>query len=189
MTLPGTVGGDDRIRLFVALELPVDAVEALVSWGKEHLTGGRPVTSFHITLAFLGSRSRSTLEPIVDVLRRESAATEPFLLEPVRYRETRSVGMLVLDDPSGRASALAERVQVGLEQPRGVRARAPHMAAARHRSALPRAPATRSVVTSPRPVRSVRCRCFAVTPVPVRGEVRGTGDMCTGRELRTTRRG
>ena len=116
MTRPGTVVGDDRIRLFVALELPGDAVEALVSWGTEQLSGGRPVTSFHITLAFLGSRWRSTLEPIADVLRRESAATEPFLLEPRRYRETSSVGMLVLDDPSGRATALAGRVQLGLER-------------------------------------------------------------------------
>ena len=50
------------------------------------------------------------------VLRREAAATEPFLLAPARYRETRWVGMLVLDDPSGRATSLAERVQVGLER-------------------------------------------------------------------------
>ena len=116
MNAPGTVESDDRIRLFVALEIPADAVEALVSWGRKDLTGGRPVSGFHITLAFLGGRSRSTLAPIADVLRRESAATEPFLLEPVRYRETRSVGMLVLDDPSGRATALAERVQLGLER-------------------------------------------------------------------------
>lgn len=116
MSQPATVERDDQIRLFVALELPDDAVEALVNWGEEHLTGGRLVTSFHVTLAFLGSRPRSTLASVVDVLRRESAVSEPFLLEPVRYRETPSVGMLVLDDPSGRAAALAERVQRGLER-------------------------------------------------------------------------
>ena len=116
MTSPGTVEGDDRLRLFLALELPPDVVAALVRWGKEHLTAGRPVTSFHVTLAFLGSQPRSALEPILDVLRRESAATQPFHLEPARYRETRSVGMLVLDDQSGRATALAERVQLGLER-------------------------------------------------------------------------
>jgi 2'-5' RNA ligase len=33
----------------------------------------------------------------------------------LRYRETRSVGMLVLADPSGRATGLADRVQSGLE--------------------------------------------------------------------------
>jgi len=116
MTSLGTVEGDERIRLFLALELPADVTAELVRWGKEHLAGGRPATSFHVTLAFLGSQPRSVLEPIVDVLRREAAATESFLLGPVRYRETRSVGMLVLDDPSGRATALAERVQIGLEQ-------------------------------------------------------------------------
>ena len=116
MSPPATVEGDDRIRLFLALELPADAVEAIVRWGEDHLTGGRPVTSFHITLAFLGSQQRSALEPVVDVLRRASAETEPFLLEPMRYRETRSVAMLVLGDPSGRATVLADRVQLGLER-------------------------------------------------------------------------
>jgi 2'-5' RNA ligase len=114
MSSPGTVEGDERIRLFLALELPVDVTLELVRWGKEHLSGGRPLTSFHLTLAFLGGQPRSALTDIVDVLRRETAATAPFVLEPTRYRETRSVGMLVLDDPSGRATALADRVQSGL---------------------------------------------------------------------------
>ena len=116
MTSRGTVEGDDRIRLFLALELPEDVVAQLVGWSKAHLSAGRPVESFHVTLAFLGPRPRGELERIVDVLHREAAATEPFLLEPVRYRETRSVGMLVLADPSGRATSLAERVQLGLER-------------------------------------------------------------------------
>ena len=116
MSSPGTVEGDERIRLFIALELPADVTLELVRWGKGHLSGGRPVTSFHITLAFLGGQPRSVLTEIVDVLRRETAATEPFVLEPTRYRETRSVGMLVLADPSGRATALADRVQSGLER-------------------------------------------------------------------------
>ena len=70
--------------------------------------GGR-VESFHITLAFLGHSTASELEPSSHLLRKEAAATEPFLLEPVRYRETRSVGMVVLADPSGRATDLAGR--------------------------------------------------------------------------------
>ncbi len=116
MSPRGTVGGDDRIRLFLALELPAGTVEELLCWGARHLTGGRAVASFHITLAFLGSQPRAALGPIVDVLRRNCAETEPFLLEPGRYRETRSVGMLVLGDPSGRAAGLAERVQIDLER-------------------------------------------------------------------------
>jgi len=54
--------------------------------------------------------------PIVELMCREASATERFELEVKRYRETRSVGMLVLADPSGRATSLADRVQGGLEQ-------------------------------------------------------------------------
>jgi 2'-5' RNA ligase len=137
VTSRGTVEGDDRIRLFLALELPEHVVAQLVGWGKAHLSSGRPVESFHVTLAFLGRRPRGELERIVDVLHREVAATEQFLLEPVRYRETRSVGMLVLADPSGRATSLAERVQLGLERlgvyERERRAWLPHVTVLRFR--------------------------------------------------------
>ena len=115
MSSPGTVEGDERIRLFLALELPDHVASELRCWGRAELTGGRVADAFHVTLAFLGGRPRSALEEILGVLRREAAATEPFALEPVRYRETRSVGMLVLADRSGRGTSLAERVQSGLE--------------------------------------------------------------------------
>jgi RNA 2',3'-cyclic 3'-phosphodiesterase len=115
MTSPGTVEGDERLRLFLALEVPDDVASALERWARAELGGGRVLESFHVTLAFLGGRPQSTLGQILDVLRREAAATEPFVLEPGRYRETRSVGMLVLADPSGRATGLTERVQQGLE--------------------------------------------------------------------------
>jgi 2'-5' RNA ligase len=77
---------------------------------------GRRLEAFHVTLAFLGWQPRSGLDGILDVLRREAAATTGFTLEPVRYRETRSVGMLVLDDPSGEATRLAERLHADLEE-------------------------------------------------------------------------
>jgi 2'-5' RNA ligase len=111
-----TVEGDDRIRLFLALVPPGDVTEELVRWGRRHLSGGRVLDSFHITLAFLGSQPGSSVGPIAELLRREAAATAPFELEALRYRETRSVGMLLLADPSGRATALANRVQRGLER-------------------------------------------------------------------------
>jgi 2'-5' RNA ligase len=110
-----TVDGDDRIRLFLALELPDDATDELARWGRRHLAGGRVLESFHVTLAFIGSQPRSSVGPIAELLRRGAAATDPFELEVLRYRETRSVGMLVLADPSGRATGLADRVQSGLE--------------------------------------------------------------------------
>ena len=115
MSAPATVAGDERIRLFLALDVPADIAAHLVRWGRRHLVGGRVLESFHVTLAFLGAQPRSVLGPVTGLLRREAAATEPFELGVVRYRETRSVGMLVLSDPTGRATALAERVQRGLE--------------------------------------------------------------------------
>jgi RNA 2',3'-cyclic 3'-phosphodiesterase len=115
MSSAGTVGGDERIRLFLALELPDDVASELRRWGRAELTGGRVPDSLHVTLAFLGGRPRSSLDEILGVLRHEAAVTDPFQLEPARYRETRSVGMLVLADRSGRATSLAERVHRGLE--------------------------------------------------------------------------
>lgn len=40
----------------------------------------------------------------------------PFTLRPVRYRETRAVGMLVLEDPNGGACRLAAGLHARLEQ-------------------------------------------------------------------------
>ena len=184
MTPPGTVEGDGPIRLFLALELPDDAVVELVRWGKQHLGHGRPVESFHVTLAFLGSQPRAALEPIVAALRRQVLSTEPFELEPVRYRETRSVGMLVLADPSGGATSLAERVQRESRGSRRLRARAASLAAARHGGALSRASSARSSAARDRPIRSIRRRCFAFTSAPDGGAVRGTGIVFAEEVLR-----
>ena len=116
MSRVATVEGDDRVRLFLALELPADVVRELVVWGKRYLDGGRPPSSFHITLAFLGNQPREALEQIRGILREEAAVSSSFLLEPVRYQETRTVGMLVLADPSKEATRLAERLQGRLEE-------------------------------------------------------------------------
>ncbi len=119
----GTVDGDgesadgaERLRLFLALELPNEVGTALQAWRTAHLDRARPVESFHVTLAFLGRRPRSELDSILSALRESAAETPSFELEPVRYRETRSVGMLVLRDPSGEAARLAIALQNRLEQ-------------------------------------------------------------------------
>lgn len=115
MTGAATVGSDDRVRLFLALELPDEMAAELRAWTSRHITQGRVPGTLHVTLAFLGSQPGSALAPVGDLLRREAAATEPFELEIVRYRETRSVGMLVCADASGRATSCAARIQSGLE--------------------------------------------------------------------------
>jgi 2'-5' RNA ligase len=111
-----TVEGDARVRLFLALELPDDVVSELRSWGERSLVGGRHVDTSHVTLAFLGSQPRQVVRAVTEILREEVAATTAFALAPLRYRETRSVGMLVLDDPSGEAARLARRLHGRLER-------------------------------------------------------------------------
>ena len=109
MTRPGTVPGRERLRLFCALRLPDTVLDALVGWGGEHLAErivSRP--NLHITLAFLGHRPRDELDAVVAATRDAAAASATMRLEPVRYRETRSVGMLVLRDEDGAAAALAD---------------------------------------------------------------------------------
>jgi len=109
--------GDERIRLFCALQLPDGALDALVRWREEHLRGGRPVRreNLHVTLAFLGSRPAAEVPLIAAALSDAAAEAAPAELRPRRFRETRGAGMLVLDDAGGRAAALAGDLQERLE--------------------------------------------------------------------------
>jgi RNA 2',3'-cyclic 3'-phosphodiesterase len=118
VTLPASFGGRERARLFCALRLPDAALTALSKWQGAHIAGGRPVPRdhLHLTLAFLGHRPVGELAGIVAALRDAAAAADSIRLVPERYRETRSVGMLVLSDLSGAASRLAEALFEGLER-------------------------------------------------------------------------
>jgi 2'-5' RNA ligase len=134
------VSGDERLRLFLALRLPEAVLDGLEAWQHARLHGVRvlPREHLHVTLAFLGHRPSSELEPIVGELRGAAAAAAAELrLTPSRYRETRSVAMLVLDDEEGRATALADDVQSRLERlgvyRREGRPWLPHLTVARFR--------------------------------------------------------
>ena len=119
MTFAATVGSRDRLRLFCALSLPRGVLEALTRWQRSHLAGDArivPRGNLHVTLAFLGSRPSAEVEPVTAALREAAAAGREILLAPRRYRETRSVGMLVLDDEGGRAGELAGRLHARLEE-------------------------------------------------------------------------
>jgi 2'-5' RNA ligase len=105
------VAGDARLRLFLGLQLPDPVIEALVEWQQRELAGRIvPPANLHVTLAFLGSRPAGELQSICGVLEEAAAEVAQPLLELVRYRETRSVGMLELGDPTGNASLLARRL-------------------------------------------------------------------------------
>ena len=117
MTSAASVSGDERLRLFLALRLPDGVVGEIEHWQRDQLRNVRvvPREHLHVTLAFLGQRPASELESIVGALREAAAGAGELRLTPSRYRETRSVGMLVLDDDRGRATLLAEDVQDRLE--------------------------------------------------------------------------
>jgi 2'-5' RNA ligase len=139
MTPLDSVAGDERLRLFVALRLSEPVLDVLEAWQGAHLGGGGVrIVPLHITLAFLGSRPAGELEAIVGELRAAAAdAPADLRLAPSRYRETRSVAMLALDDPGGGAAGLAEDVQARLERlgvyRREERAWLPHVTVARFR--------------------------------------------------------
>jgi RNA 2',3'-cyclic 3'-phosphodiesterase len=119
--MPGSVVGDGRLRLFLALRVPDDGVDALAGWQASELGAADavrlvPRENLHVTLAFLGSRPAGELPAILDVLRRAAAGSAPLRLDATGYRETRSVGMLTLADESGAAAALAGRLHDDLER-------------------------------------------------------------------------
>jgi 2'-5' RNA ligase len=117
VNLPASVGDSERARLFCGLRLPDRALDMLSAWQADHIQLGRPVPRdhLHVTLAFLGHRPVAELESILAALREAAAAAGPIRLVPERYRETRSVGMLVLNDLGGQATRLAEDLQGRLE--------------------------------------------------------------------------
>ncbi len=114
------MGAGERLRLFLALPLPDEAVERLAAWQREAFGGVRDVRvvapeNLHVTLAFLGGRPASDVPAIVRELRAMAREAERPVLAASHYRETRSVGMVVFDDDGGRAGRLAEGLAAQLE--------------------------------------------------------------------------
>jgi RNA 2',3'-cyclic 3'-phosphodiesterase len=143
VTSPASVTGDERLRLFLGLRLPDPVLDACEAWQRAHLgvAGVRvvPREHLHVTLAFLGHRPAGEVEAIVGELRQAVAAAGSDLRLTVgRYRETRSVAMLVLEDLGGGATALAEDVQARLEALGAYRREGrpwlPHLTVARFRA-------------------------------------------------------
>jgi 2'-5' RNA ligase len=126
MTDAASVEDDVRIRLFCALSLPDEVVDAVLDWQVElpkgvGLPDGRfrpvPPDNLHVTLAFLGHRPRRDVEPVAAELEAAARAARPIRLTVRGYRETPSVGMLILDDAGGAAAALAADLHARLERP------------------------------------------------------------------------
>ena len=135
------MGGDERLRLFLGLRPPDAALDTIAAWQAENLPGDVrivPREHLHVTLAFLGHRPSGELESIVGALREAAAAVGEIRLAPGRYRETRSAGMLVLEDEGGHAALFAGDVQERLERlgvyRREDRPWLPHLTVARWRN-------------------------------------------------------
>jgi 2'-5' RNA ligase len=121
-----SVRGGGTLRLFCALRLPEHTLDAIEAWAIEAWQGGLsreragervvPRGNLHVTLAFLGGRPAGELPAIVAELRAAAAEARCPSLRVARWRETRSVGMLVLDDEGGAATRLAQDVQSRLER-------------------------------------------------------------------------
>lgn len=76
---------DDRVRLFVALELPAEIRGALHGWAREHAAGvGRlrlvEPESLHVTLCFLGSRPATEVDEIAARCRDATSGHRPATL-------------------------------------------------------------------------------------------------------------
>src|SRR5437868_9392583 len=109
---------DERLRLFLGLRLPGDALDGVEAWQREQLSRMRlvPRGHLHVTLAFLGHRPAGDLPGVLDALHAAAGdVREELRLTPVRYRETRSVAMLVCEDEGRRAGLLAAGLQERLE--------------------------------------------------------------------------
>ncbi|HEU0303869.1 MAG TPA: RNA 2',3'-cyclic phosphodiesterase [Gaiellaceae bacterium] len=108
------------MRLFCALTLPADVRDALVEWQRESLRSAARMVeprNLHVTLAFLGHRPVGEVEGVAEALRAAARSLSGSIrLSPLRYRETRSVAMLVLSDDEERAGRLARDLHGRLER-------------------------------------------------------------------------
>ena len=155
---------------------PTTSSTALVEWQARELRRGRivPPGNLHVTLAFLGSRPAAELPAVLAVLEEAAREAAPARLDVVRWRETRSVGMLELRDDDGGSIRLAERLHgrlaaLGVYRPEA-RPWLPHLTVLRFRERPRLRPSLPGAGLG-----VVRRRCFPFPSAPVRGTVRGAG--------------
>ncbi|RJQ45257.1 MAG: RNA 2',3'-cyclic phosphodiesterase [Gaiellales bacterium] len=110
-------------RLFVAVDIPPEAVEGLVSWQQEHLSAEAalrmtPAAQLHVTLAFIGQageRERGLAVGLMEQLapRRSFEVTLAALVGLPKGRSPRVVAARV-DETSGALASLHDEVTSGL---------------------------------------------------------------------------
>jgi RNA 2',3'-cyclic 3'-phosphodiesterase len=156
---PAAAPGPDHLRLFVALELPQPARDALIEFRDAAADPAvwRPVApdALHLTLAFLGRRPATDLAAIDEVLYASVSPAPRLALGTALLLPPRRARVLCasLDDLDGTLGDLQSRVSDGLAaagvytpETRPFRA---HATVARLR---PRARAPRAVEAAPEPL-------------------------------------
>ena len=140
MTRPSS---EPAARLFVAADLPAEALQAISAWQEAELRPHpelRVVHTLHLTLCFLGNVPRARGDDIVAALRvvalprLPTSVAEPLFL-PERGRKR--VVALRLDDPGGAIVAVQQELSRRLAALRVYkperRAYLPHVTVARYR--------------------------------------------------------
>ena len=119
MSSAASVGGNGSLRLFCALTLPAETLARLEAW-QTKLRQGRcrlvPRENLHVTLAFLGARPAAEVDAIGAELAAAAAVARRIVLQALRYRESRSVGMVVFDDRDHAAGDLARDLHARLQR-------------------------------------------------------------------------
>ena len=115
---PATSG--KRLRLFIALDLPAEVRRQIVRWGDHELADPalRPVDegALHVTLAFLGPRPESEVEPLARLLSGLRHPAPRLALGGVSPIGGRRPRLFALDAESPDAAGLhAELVGAGRE--------------------------------------------------------------------------
>jgi RNA 2',3'-cyclic 3'-phosphodiesterase len=120
VTSAATVAAHGRLRIFCGLTLPADVRDAIGEWQRDSLRGDARLVerrNLHVTLAFLGSRPAEDVRPVAEALEGSARSLSgPIVFSALRYRETRSVAMLVLADEEECAGRLARDLHERLER-------------------------------------------------------------------------
>jgi RNA 2',3'-cyclic 3'-phosphodiesterase len=137
----------DRVRLFVALEVPDRVRARLARWARDAVGGDAALRlvaadSMHLTLAFLGHRPADEVEPLGAAVAGAGGAA---VAGPVRLRVGEALWLaprrphvltVAVDDPESAAAALYDALWERLEalgHEREKRAFRPHVTVARVR--------------------------------------------------------
>ena len=117
---PQAAAGGERLRLFVALELPAPIVDAARRVGaaarRARACGSSRAESLHVTLAFLGERPDEEADAIAAALRRSRRRSPGLRVGEPAWLPPRRPGVLAvdLDDGDGACARLQTAVSAAL---------------------------------------------------------------------------